>query len=117
MTSPVFKAKAYILDGCPFSFKYWLFMVEAQLSDRLEVIRINSQDPDYEDLKAQLTAALGRDATFPTVEVERGSFVADSDELIHYYATRHGVDIDGLPAFRFYQETLFPQILALHQMI
>lgn len=116
MSSHAFKAKAYILDGCPFSFKYWLFMVEAGLADRIEVIRCNPEDPNYDDLKAQLSEALGQQATFPTVEVEPGRYLADSDELIRHYAAQHHTALSKLPALAFYLETLFPQIVALHQM-
>ena len=40
MSPQPFKAKAYLKEGCPFSFKYLLFMVEAGLSDQIEVMSI-----------------------------------------------------------------------------
>ena len=37
MSSNAFKAKAYIKEGCPFSFKFLLFMTEAGLFDQMEL--------------------------------------------------------------------------------
>jgi hypothetical protein len=113
---PVQKAKAYLLDGCPFSFKFWLFMVESGLADQLEVIRCAPQSPGFKEIKAMLSAGLGKPATFPTVEVEPGQYRSESEALIREYATRHRIDMSACPALAFYTETLFPQLLELHRM-
>ena len=115
MSPQAFKAKAYLKEGCPFSFKFWLFMVEAGLADRIEVIRCNPDDPGFADIKARLTAGLGKPATFPTVEVEPGRYLSDSDALVEHFAAKHGVDASRLPAFAFYKETIYPQIVKLHE--
>ncbi|MGN6452459.1 MAG: hypothetical protein ACTHL7_05210, partial [Steroidobacteraceae bacterium] len=54
-----FKAKAYLKEGCPFSFKYLLFIVEAGLRDEIEVIRCDPSGPEFEAVKTTLTAGLG----------------------------------------------------------
>jgi hypothetical protein len=110
------KAKAYLLDGCPFSFKFWLFMVESGLAGHLEVVRCSPQQPGFQETKALLSERLGRPATFPTVEVQPGQYRADSDALIREYATRYRIDVSACPALAFYKETLFPQLLELHKM-
>ncbi len=115
MNSKRSKATAYLKDGCPFSFKYWLFMVEAGLSDQIEVIRCDPSDPKFDAVKAKLTARLGKPASFPTVEIEPGCYRSDSDALIRHYATKNGVQTSSLPALAYYTETIFPQILVLHQ--
>jgi hypothetical protein len=115
MSSQSFKAKAYLKDGCPFSFKFLLFMVEAGLADRIEVIRCNPSDAQFDAIKAKLAAGLGKDATFPTVEVEPGQYQSDSDALIRRFANEHGVRTQGLPALTFYTETIFPQVIELHR--
>jgi len=115
MSSEPFKAKIYVMEGCPFSFKLWLFLVEAGLADQVEVIRCDPQAPDADAIRARLSAGLGRPATFPTAEVEPGRYEADSDALIRYFATRHGIDAERLPALAFYKQTIFPQIVALHE--
>ena len=115
MTARVFKAKAYLKEGCPFSFKYLLFMVEAGLSDQIEVIRCDPSDPEFDTVKAKLTAGLRKRASFPTVEIEPGRYESDSDALIRHYAMKNGVRESSLPALAFYTETIFPQLLDLHE--
>jgi hypothetical protein len=115
MSTQSFKAKAYLKDGCPFSFKYWLFMVEAGLSDQIEVIRCNENDPAFEAVKARIAAGLGKKARFPAVEVEPGRYQSDSDELIKFFAARNGVAVGKLPALAFYKETILPQVVELHE--
>jgi glutathione S-transferase len=114
MTAQTFKPKAYIREGCPFSFKFWLFLVEAGLSPQFEVIRCNPDDPGFEALKARLSAGLGKPASFPTVETGPGRYLSDSDALIAHYAREQGVDVSKLAALTFYKETIFPQLEALH---
>lgn len=116
MGTQSFKAQAYIKDGCPFSFKYLLFMAEAGLLDRIEIIRLNPESPDFERVKAKLTAGLGKDATFPTVEVEPDRYMADSDRLIEHFAASSGARPESMPVLAFYKETIFPQLGELHRL-
>jgi len=109
-----FSAKAYLKDGCPFSFKYLLFMAEAKLLDRIEIVRCNPQSAGFEAIKAKLTAATHRPATFPTVEVEPGRYQSDSDQLIEYYARTNNVVSKNLTALSFYKESIFPELEELH---
>jgi hypothetical protein len=116
MSPQVSKAKAYLKDGCPFSFKFLLFMVEAGLADSIEVIRCSPESTDFEAVKAKLAKALGKPASFPTVEIEPGRYQADSDVLIRHFASKHDVKAESLPALSFYKETIFPQVVELHEM-
>jgi hypothetical protein len=115
MNPEPFKPKAYIKDGCPFSFKFWLFMVEAGLAGQMQVIRCREDAPAFDELKRKLAAATGRDASFPTVEIAPGRYQSDSDALIEHFARNNGVDSNQLPALAFYRETIFPQVVELHQ--
>ena len=109
-----FMPKAYLKEGCPFSFKYLLFMAEARLLDRIEVIRCNLESAGFEGIKAKLAAATNEPATFPTVEVEPGRYQSDSDQLIEYYARTNKIVLSDLPALSFYTEGIFPQLRELH---
>jgi hypothetical protein len=109
-----FMPKAYLKEGCPFSFKYLLFMAEARLLDRIEVIRCNPAGAGFEGIKAKLAAATNEPATFPTVEVEPGRYQSDSDQLIEHYARTNNVVLSDLPALSFYKEGIFPQLQELH---
>lgn len=111
-----FRPTAYIKDGCPFSFRFLLFVTEAGLLERFTVRRINQDDADFESTKAELSQKLGKSATFPTVEVEPGHFMADSDRLIERFAAQHNVLPDALPVLSFYMQTIFPQLIELHEI-
>jgi hypothetical protein len=116
MSTDTFKAKAYVRAGCPFSFKYLVFMAEAGLLDRIEVIRLNPQDPGFEAEKQRLSQHLGKAVTFPVVEIEAGRYMTDSDRLIELYAGREGLEPDGMKVLSFYKQTILPQLIELHQI-
>lgn len=115
MNPQSFKPKAYLKDGCPFSFKLWLFLVESDVADQVEVIRCNPEDPQFAAVSQKLASGLGTRPTFPTVEIEPGRYKSDSDALIEHFSSRSGVNPDQLPALRFYMETILPQVVELHQ--
>ena len=116
MSSPAFTAKAYVKEGCPFSFKFLAFMSEADLLDRLEIVRLNPHGPNFEAEKEKLSKGLGKAATFPVVEIEPGRYMADSDRLIERYASEAHLNPDSLPVLSFYKETIFPQLIELFQI-
>jgi hypothetical protein len=114
MSSQPFKAKAYLKEGCPYSFKFLLFMVEAGLSNQVEVVRLDPDDASFDAVKAKLASERGREVSFPTVEIEPGRFLSDSDRLIDHYAARNRINVGNLQVLAFYRETIFPQLEALH---
>ena len=116
MSSDKFKAKAYVKEGCPFSFKFLVFMSEAGLLDRIEIVRMKPHDPGFEAQKEKLAKQLGKAVTFPTVEVEPGRYATDSDQLIERYAAEEGLKVDSLPVLSFYKQTIFPQLIELFQI-
>jgi hypothetical protein len=116
MSSTDFKAKAYVKHGCPFSFKFLVFMAEAGLLDRIEIVRMKPGDPGYDAEKQKLDKHLGKPATFPVVEVEPGQYATDSDRLIERYAAEAGLKPGELPVLSFYKETIFPQLIELFQI-
>jgi len=114
MNAQSFRPKAYLLDGCPFSFKFWLFLIEAGLADQVEVVRCNPQDPSFAAIRERLAQGLGKKPSFPAVETEPGRYESDSEALIGKFAGRAGVDPDRLPALGFYKQTIFPQVVERH---
>jgi putative phosphoribosyl transferase len=115
LMSEPFRAKAYVLEGCPFSCKFLIFMAEAGLLNEIEIVRCDPNSPRFEEEKYRLTTWLGRNATFPVVELEPGKYRADSDALIEHYAKRHGIDSKSLPVLAFYKQTILPQLEELHR--
>jgi hypothetical protein len=114
MTPAGFKPKAYLKDGCPYSFKLLLFLSEAGLIDRIDVVRCDPGSADFDRTKDRLARATGHEAAFPTVEIEPGRYLVDSDRLIDHFAGLFKVDPGVLPALSFYKASVFPQLEALH---
>jgi glutathione S-transferase len=115
MNQPVFKPRAYVKEGCPFSFKYLVFMAEAGLLEEIEIVRLREAAPDFQAVKRNLSEHLGKSATFPTVEVEPTRYLSDSDRVIEHFARQHDLRPDDMPVLSFYKETIFPQLLEHHK--
>lgn len=113
--SETFRPRAYLLEGCPFSFKFLLYMTEAGLRDRLDIVRVKSNSPQLDEVKDKLSKGLGKRATFPTVEIEPNKYLSDSDQLIQHFGKFSDVQPNS-PTMRFYAETILPQVVKLHEM-
>jgi hypothetical protein len=116
MSDQTFKPKAYVKEGCPFSFKFLTFMAEARLLDRIEIVRLDGNSAASESTKQFLSDKLGKSATFPTVEVEPGRYMTDSDALIEHFAKREGRALDSLVVLPFYKDTILPKLIELHKL-
>lgn len=114
MSTANFRPKAYLKDGCPFSFKLLLFLAESGMTAEVELIRCDPEAADFEAIKSRLEAGLRKRVTFPAAELEPDRYLSDSDALVAHFAAKRNVDIRTLPAFSFYVQTLFPQLLHLH---
>ena len=109
------KAKAFIKEGCPFSFKFLAFMAEAKLLDEIEIVRVREGDADYETTKRKLDERLGK-ASFPAVEIEPDRYMSDSDRLIEHYAKLDGLLPDEMPVLSLYKQGIFPKLIELHKL-
>ena len=84
-----FKPVAYIKEGCPYSMKLLSYIEEAQLQDRIDIVRCAAGSPVMDAVKHKLSEATGEHAKFPTVEVEPGQFKTESNELIRYFKQKY----------------------------
>jgi hypothetical protein len=115
MSAPIFNPKAYLKEGCPFSFKFLLFLTEAGIRDQLQIIRCDPDAEGFDAIKSRLQAGLHQPATFPTVEIEPDRYLSDSDALIRHFASKCNIDVGGLPTLSFYVQSILPQLLRQHQ--
>ena len=116
MSKATFKANAYVKEGCPFSFKYLVFMTEAGLLDDLNIVRLREGDAGFDATKQRLSESIGKPVSFPTVEIEPGRYMTDSDRLIEHYAEQHRLVPDELPVLSLYKQTIFPKLIELHKL-
>jgi hypothetical protein len=105
---------AYLLAGCPFSFKLLLFLSEAQLLDRVKIETVEADSGRMEELKKKFESATGKKGSFPTVEIEPGVYKSDSDALITHFSDAHGINPSNLVALSFYKQSILPQLEKLH---
>jgi hypothetical protein len=91
-------------------------MAEAGLLDRIEITRLDPNDSGFDAAKGRLSEHLGKAATFPTVEVEPGRYMTDSDRVIEHFAERAGLEADKLPVLSFYKQTIFPKLIELFKL-
>ena len=105
---------AYLLEGCPFSFKLLLFLSEAQLLDRVRIETVKADSGRMNELKRKFESATGSKGSFPTVEVEPGVYKSDSDALITHFSDAFGVNPSQLTALSFYKQSVLPQLETLH---
>jgi hypothetical protein len=108
-------AKAYMLLGCPFCFKFMLFMTEAGLLDQIELVSLDRSAADYGKIKTDLEQQAGRTLSFPTVEVEPGVLLSDTQALIEHYSAKNGLGDKALPVLAFYQQGLFQNVVNLYK--
>ena len=107
-------SKAYVLLGCPFCFKFLLFMTEAGLLNEIDIVSYDKKQDDYEEKKLALAEATQAMVSFPMAEIEPGHFLADSDGLIQYYAEKHSVAIPELPILECYTQGVFNGLMELY---
>lgn len=104
---------AWLKRGCPFSFKFLLFMAEAGLLGHIKIIEVVEGEEDFEKMKEELSNKLGKTATFPTVEVEPDVYMSESDDLIEYFAEQCGVDLEAMEALPFYKRGLMQHAVTM----
>lgn len=115
MSTVPFKPKVYLKEGCPFSFKLLLFLAESGMTGQVEVIHCDPEAPEFSAIRSRLEAGLRKPATFPTAEIAPDRYLSDSDALVEHFASQRHVDTNTLPALSFYRQTIFPQLLRLHE--
>lgn len=113
MSERMYTAKAYLLLNCPFSFKFLLFMTEAGLRDQIEIVCFDVNSDDHEEMKSRLEKSTGERASFPTVEIKPGVYMADSDALINYYTNKNMIENMKLPTLAFYKNGVYKEIIRL----
>ncbi|MEM7110965.1 MAG: hypothetical protein AAF614_00930 [Chloroflexota bacterium] len=105
-------AKAYLKIGCPYSFKFLMFMSETGLTDQIEIVGCDPAEAEaYDQLKESIKAKTGVPMTFPTVEIEPDVYLADSEGLIDYYAAKNGISDTNPPILAFYRESIYTTMI------
>ena len=84
--------------------------------DDLNIVRLREGEAGFDATKQRLSEQLGKPVSFPTVEIEPGRYMSDSDRLIEHYAEQHRLVPDELPVLSLYKQTIFPKLIELHKL-
>jgi hypothetical protein len=110
-----FNPTVYLLVGCPFCLKFLIFVSEAGLIADMTIVRADPKGSEFQVLQARISDSLKSKATFPAVEIEPDIYKVDSDSLIQYFAQKHDICVDNLPALSMYKEGVLPAFINLHK--
>ncbi|MBM7048392.1 glutathione S-transferase N-terminal domain-containing protein [Rhizobium lusitanum] len=114
MSDTVFKPSVYLLHGCPFCMKLRLFLLEAKLIDQVDILLVKSDSDELRHVKEKLAVYLPK-VGFPTVELTPGQYMAESDDIIAWFAEGAGIDIETLPTFQDFASGIFNRHLGLYR--
>ena len=114
MSDTVFKPIVYLLHGCPFCMKVRLFLLEAKLIDQVDIQLVENGSEEGRQVKEKLAVHLPK-VGFPAVELTPGQYMAESDDIITWFAKGAGIDIETLPTFQDFVSGIFDRHLGMYR--
>lgn len=112
MTDHAFKPVVYLKQNCPFCLKIRLFLLEAGLTDEVEVRDFAAGTPQEQAIRDELSSHLEK-ITFPAAQTEAGRYIAESDDILSVLAAKSGREPASLPVYRNYVEGPFAMAMKL----
>jgi len=112
VTNPTFKPVFYFKQNCPFCLKVRLFLLEAGMTEAVEVRDFVPGSEQEEDIRAELGPHLSK-VSFPAAQLEEGHYIAESDDIIAFLAVKSGREPASLPVFSNYVEGPFKTMMNL----
>ncbi|MBX5212150.1 glutathione S-transferase N-terminal domain-containing protein [Rhizobium sp. NZLR11] len=112
--SDTVKPSVYLLHGCPFCMKLRLFLLEANLIDKVDIQLVKSGSEELRHVKEKLAVHLPK-VGFPTVELTPEQYMAESDDIIAWFTKRAGIDIETLPTFQDFVSGIFDRYLGMYR--
>lgn len=113
MASSSFKPIVYCKQGCPFSLKVRLMLLEAGLLDEVEIRELAPDTQADKQAREELAPHFEK-VSFPSAQIAPGRYIGDSDAIIAHFAEDAGVDAKQLPTLQAYAEGPFAQLGRLY---
>jgi len=107
-----FKPVVYLKDGCPFSFKLRVALLEMGLLDKVQIQTFSTGTPAEAEIRHRLSVKIEK-VSFPTVEISPGEFKGESDALIAYFGHKYRIALENLTTLSAYVEGPFNKIMRL----
>lgn len=112
MTDAAFKPIVYLKQNCPFCMKVRLFLLEAGMTEDVEIRDFAAGTPQEDALRAELAPHLDK-VSFPAAQIEPGRYIAESDEIVTFLAATSGRETASMPVYRNYVDGVFSMAMAL----
>jgi len=104
------KSKLFVKGGCPFSYKFIIFLNEINKLEDFEISVAHADEPSYEEITMYILDKSGQKASFPTVETDEGVFLVGSDELISHYSEIYNKRRDDIKMLNYWEKNMMPRM-------
>lgn len=102
----------YLKQHCPFCMKIWLYLLETNAIQEVEIREFATGSAEEEAIRAELAPHLEK-VTFPAARLEAGRYIADSDGILSFLSERTGHDAASLPVLGRYVDGPFTTMMKL----
>ena len=107
----------YAKAGCPFTFRFILFLNDVDKLSNYEVRVAQAGDSSYEEIVKELESITGEKASFPTMKLANGDILVGSECLIEWVATQNGVSTEPSPIVNYFNQYMAPVSRQLVQQL
>ena len=118
MSKATFKANAYVKEGCPFSFKFLVFMAEASLLDEIEIVRLARRRCRLTRPTKQQARRASRQAGVVSDRRDRAGSLHDGLRPTHraLREAAKGYGPTSMPVLSLYKQGILPKLFELHKL-
>lgn len=96
----------YLKRNCPFCLKLRIFLVEAGIATKFDIVEFGDGDEVHKELRTRLEAA-GIEPSFPAVQFPNGDMKTGTDDLIRLFGEEAAIDPSSLPLLQYYSDGVF----------
>ncbi|ANL31933.1 thioredoxin-like protein (plasmid) [Rhizobium phaseoli] len=112
MSDHLFKPVLYLKENCPFCLKIRIFVLEADISDDVQIRDFAPGSEDENVIRAELLPHLDK-VSFPAGQLQPGRYATESDDIVAFLAARSGRDTAAIPVYRNYVDGIFATAMKL----
>lgn len=104
------KNKLFVKAGCPFSYKFIVYLNEINKLGDFELHVAHADEESYEEITMYILEKSGQKASFPTVESSDGIFLTGSDELIEHFSSVYYITRDNIEMLKYWENNMMPRM-------
>ena len=98
----------YAKAGCPFTFRFVLFLNDVDALSNYTLRVAQAGEPSYDAICAELEAATGARASFPSMRLATGEVLVGSERLMEFVAQRKGCSSTSTPVMDYFNQYMAP---------